>query len=121
VIGSAVYAKRWRRPARKLLHSERETLAHHPLWIFSSGPVGPDEPDPDWLEPAAGVREAERLGARGHVVFGGRVPADPGNFIERAMVRNTPPEHQDKRDWDEIRGWARGVATAIETSEAVTP
>ncbi len=36
--------------------------------------------------------EVEHLGAREHVVFGGRVPVDPHNFIERAMAKNTPAE-----------------------------
>ena len=114
VLGSAVYMKRWQRSARKLLHKEHATLTHQPLWIFSSGPVGEGPPDPAWNEPKSVVAEAERLGARQHVVFGGRVPVEPGNFVERGMSRNTPAEHRDKRDWDEIRAWARGIAAAVD-------
>lgn len=113
VLGSATYAKRWRREARHFLHHHRDALAQRPLWLFSSGPVGADTPDPEWLEPHMVVQAAEELGARGHVVFGGRVPADPGNFVERAMARNTPAEVADLRDWDEIRAFARQVATTV--------
>jgi menaquinone-dependent protoporphyrinogen oxidase len=117
VLGSAVYMKRWQRPARRLLHHRREALAERPLWLFSSGPVGEAQPDPNWCEPKDLVREAEHLKAREHVIFGGRVPADPGNFVERAMAKNTPPEHQDKRDWEEIRAWAAAIAAELEPAK----
>jgi len=113
VLGSATYMKRWRREARQFLHHHRGALAQRPLWLFSSGPVGADDPDPQWIEPHAVVEAAEQLGARGHVVFGGRVPADPHNFVERAMARSTPAEVADRRDWDEIRAFARDVAAAV--------
>jgi menaquinone-dependent protoporphyrinogen oxidase len=114
VLGSAVYMKRWQRDARRLLHHQRAALADKPFWLFSSGPVGDAPPDPDWCEPKDVVREAEHLGVRDHVIFGGRVPADPHNFVERAMAKNTPPEHRDKRDWEAIRDWAAAIAADLE-------
>jgi menaquinone-dependent protoporphyrinogen oxidase len=113
ILGSATYVKRWRREARRFLAHHRDVLAQRPLWLFSSGPVGAQEPDPAWIEPHAVLRAAQELGARDHVVFGGRVPADPQNFVERAMARDTPAEYADRRDWDEIRAWARGVGEAV--------
>jgi menaquinone-dependent protoporphyrinogen oxidase len=110
VLGSAVYMKRWRPSARRLLHRLEHDLGERPLWIFSSGPVGDAEVDPEWCEPRKMLSRAERLNLRDHVVFGGRVPQDPGNFIERAMLKNTPPELQDRREFDEIRAWARQIA-----------
>ena len=112
VLGSAVYMKRWRREARHLLRKQARALAGKPFWIFSSGPFG-EKPDPAWSEPPKVIEEAERLGAREHVVFGGRLPLEPSSFIERAMVRDTPPEVADLRDWDEVRRWAAGVAGAL--------
>jgi len=120
VLGSAVYMKRWQRSARKLLSREHETLTHQPLWIFSSGPTGDKPPDPDWIEPKNVVKEAERLGARGHVVFGGRVSLDSSSRIARSMAVGTPEEYRDRRDWDEIRAWARDIATALSTEHEVT-
>src|SRR5438270_8072214 len=112
VVGSAVYIKRWRRDARHFLRRHREQLAQRPLWVFSSGPVGEPKPELDdsWTEPRKTIEEAERLGAREHVVFGGRVPAEPRGPIERAMVDNTPPEYRDMRDWDAVRRWAHRIA-----------
>jgi len=109
VVGSAVYMKRWRPEARRLLRRHGKVLGERPLWIFSSGPCG-EKPDPSWSEPRSVVARAEQLGARDHVVFGGRLPLEPGNFVERAMVDSCPPESRDLRDWDEIRGWAAKIA-----------
>jgi len=114
VIGSAVYAKRWRGEARHFLRKHSKELAALPFWIFSSGPVGdPEEDNESWMEPRKVVARAEELGARGHVVFGGAMPKEPQGFVEKAMVRNTPEELRDRRDWDEIRAWAEGVAREV--------
>ena len=88
---------RRRRPRQRRLHAAmarrcqalpsqaRQALARRPFWVFSSGPVGqPGEDNLAWLEPAKIIAQAERLGARGHVVFGGRVPAEP---MDRSSVR----------------------------------
>jgi menaquinone-dependent protoporphyrinogen IX oxidase len=56
---------------------------------------------------------AEAVAARGHVVFGGRVPEEPSNFIERSMLQKAKPEHRDLRDWDVIRDWAAGIASQL--------
>jgi menaquinone-dependent protoporphyrinogen oxidase len=115
VLGSAVYMKRWRKDARRLLSGEAKRLRDRSLWIFSSGPCGeqdPDKDDKDWSEPPKTIARAEKLGAREHVVFGGRIPENPSNFVERAMATNTPEEYRDMRDWDEIRAWARKIANA---------
>ena len=113
VLGSAVYMKRWRREARALLHKHARELAELPFWIFSSGPFG-ENPDPAWAEPPKIVKEAEKLGVRGHMVFGGRLPIEPNGFIERGIVRDTPPEVADLRDWDEIRDWAGAIAEQLQ-------
>jgi menaquinone-dependent protoporphyrinogen oxidase len=111
VLGSAVYVKHWRGEARHFLRKHRKALARLPFWVFSSGPVGdPNEDQPEWIEPPKIVEAAEKLGARGHVVFGGRLPQEPRGPIEKAMVASTPPEHRDRRDWDEIRTWATSIA-----------
>jgi len=113
VLGSAVYMKRWRHEAAALLHRRARELAERPFWIFSSGPVG-EHPDPTWAEPPKIVKAAERLGVRDHVVFGGRLPLEPGGFVEKAMVRDTPPDVSDLRDWDRIRAWAAVIAEALQ-------
>lgn len=111
ILGSAVYMRRWRGDARHFVKKHRKTLRQLPFWVFSSGPVGdPAEDNPDWMEPPKLAEKVEELGARGHVVFGGRLPAEPRGMMERAMVEGVPKEYRDRRDWGEIRAWARQVA-----------
>ena len=112
VLGSAMYMKRWRPEARRFLRRHSKALAERDLWIFSSGPIGEQatDADPKWTIPTGVVAQAEELGAHPHMVFAGRVPTEPHNFVERAMLRDTPPEFQDMRDWTAIRAWAQTIA-----------
>ena len=113
VIGSAVYMARWRPEARRLLRRAAKELVG-PLWLFSSGPCG--QAQPSWASPPGIEKRARRLGAREHVVFGGRVPLEPANFIERSIAQKSAPEHRDLRDWDRIRGWAAAMASELSGS-----
>ena len=45
VIGSAVYAGSWMKPAAKFLRSNQEQLTERPVWFFSSGPTGQGDPN----------------------------------------------------------------------------
>jgi menaquinone-dependent protoporphyrinogen oxidase len=57
------------------------------------------------------VRELlERIGARGHVTFGGRLAADAKGFPASAMAKT---HAGDWRDPDRIRGWAAEVAMEL--------
>lgn len=122
LLGSAVYMKRWRGDAKHFLHKHAKALSQRPLWVFSSGPAGgpSDDADPSWLEPPKIVEQVEGLGAREHVVFGGRLPMRPRGPIERAMVKNCPPQYRDLRDWGEIRAWAARVALELRAAVPTT-
>jgi menaquinone-dependent protoporphyrinogen oxidase len=113
VLGSAVYAKLWQRDARTFARRHAGELKDMPVWLFSSGPFGAPEDHPTAPAPPVADKLVKQLGAHGHVMFGGRVPPDPGNFIERAMLKNTPPEQRDARDWPAIEAWAREVAEQV--------
>lgn len=116
VLGSAVYMGRWRHEAKRLLHKHERELAGMPFWVFSSGPVGDpaEEKDDDtWLEPRRLMEHAEKLGVREHVVFGGSLSAEPHGFIETSMAKGIPAEFQDRRDWEQIRAWARAIAAQL--------
>lgn len=111
VIGSAVYMGRWRPEARRLIKRRAGELSERPLWLFSSGPCG--QAEPSYTAPPGLLRRARRLGAREHVVFGGRVPEEPSSRIERSIVEKAAPEHRDLRDWETIRGWGAEIAQAL--------
>jgi menaquinone-dependent protoporphyrinogen oxidase len=111
VIGSAVYMGRWRPAARRLLKRVGEEFEGRPIWLFSSGPCG--QAEPSWASPPGSEKRAERMSARGHVVFGGRVPLEPSNFIERGMARNCPPDYRDLRSWKTIRSWTADIGTEL--------
>jgi menaquinone-dependent protoporphyrinogen oxidase len=114
VLGSAVYMKRWRGDARHFLKKHRKALRQTPFWVFSSGPVGdPSNDNPEWAEPPQIVEKVGELGGKGHVVFGGCLPAEPQSFMEKALVEGTPREFRDRRDWAEIRAWAHAIANAL--------
>ena len=117
VLGSAVYMKRWRGDAKHFLRKHGDELSRLPFWVFSSGPVGDPvkAPDRSWLEPPRIIGRAQQLGVRDHVVFGGQVPTEPHGPIERSMLKNTPEQYRDRRDWDEIRAWARRIASELHT------
>ena len=69
--------------------------------------------NPDWAEPPKIAAKVEEMGGREHVVFGGCLPAEPQGFIEKAMVEGTPREFRDRRDWAEIRDWAKQISVAL--------
>ena len=121
VLGSAVYMAHWRPEARRFLKRHRKELSERDVWLFSSGPVGEQKPDEDperWTVPKLVREMAPKIGAREHVVFGGRTPAEPSNFIERAIVRETPEQFSDLRDWHAIRHWAHGIALSTQRAVA---
>jgi menaquinone-dependent protoporphyrinogen oxidase len=121
VLGSALYVKRLQGSARHFAHRHRDALRDLPVWLFTSGPVDLTGEDDKVDEPRSAVTMAARLGARGHVMFGGRLPVDPHNFVERAMVESTPPGRRDSRDWDAVEAWARSIAEELTPTAAGQP
>ena len=76
-------------------------------------------PDPSWLEPPPIIERAQQLGVRDHVVFGGRVLANTRGPFETAMVKNTPAQYSDLRNWEEIRSWALCIASDLSVPVAM--
>jgi menaquinone-dependent protoporphyrinogen oxidase len=116
VIGSGVYAGHWLEPAKELTSRFRESLAEHPVWLFSSGPVG----DPAGRfakamakEPAdvAAVRSA--VGARDHHMFAGKLDRKALRPAQRALLRIFGGLDGDFRDWTQIRHWADEIAAEL--------
>lgn len=119
VIGSAVHAGRWLKPAAQFLTENAAILERAPVWLFSSGPVGEgaDKPQPEPKEVSAFRRTVT---VRDHVVFGGafdRNTTHNGGWFERTVGRFIP--EGDYRDWPEIEAWARDIANELKTPVAV--
>ena len=111
VVGSAVYAGHWMKPAIELTERFAERFPGKPVWLFSSGPLG-DPPKP--TEDPVDVAEVMKLtGARGHRVFSGKLDKAMLSFPERAIVGALRAPYGDFRDWEEIRSWAEEIADSL--------
>jgi menaquinone-dependent protoporphyrinogen oxidase len=111
VIGAGLYAGHWRRDASRLARREREMLARRPVWLFSSGPLDASAGERD-IPPTSGVaRIADRLDARGHATFGGRLVEGAQGFIAKQILKQG--KGGDFRDRQQITDWAHSVAADL--------
>lgn len=110
VIGSAVYVGRWLADARAFVERRIMELSRRPVWLFSSGPVDESANGADVPPVRSVAAVAQRLAARGHATFGGRVGPDMTGPSERWVLRG------DWRDFGAIRRWATGIADEITRS-----
>jgi menaquinone-dependent protoporphyrinogen oxidase len=116
ILGSAVYAGRWMAPARKLAERLQSELRQLPVWLFSSGPIG--DPAKPAEPPVDGVDLAQRLQARDHQVFEGRLERDRLGFVGRAAVKVILAPDGDYRQWLAIGAWARQISRALQSGSA---
>jgi menaquinone-dependent protoporphyrinogen oxidase len=115
VVGSAVYAGHWLKPAKAFIEQHELALRGRPVFLFSSGPLG-DPPRP--IEDPADVADIdETTMAIDHRVFAGRLVEDELGRGERLIVRMVSAPFGDFRSWDEITEWAREIARFIKADE----
>ncbi len=125
VLGSAVYMFHWMGEAKSFAGRHRADLAARPLWLFSSGPFGPEPLDKEGRNKLeiSGPRELDdlrsSLGPREHRVFWGAWDRKnkPIGFWERLVHlmpagRASLPD-ADFRDWPNIEAWADGIAAEL--------
>lgn len=111
VIGSAVYAGHWLKPATDLVN-RFSTWPDRRVWLFSSGPIGdPPKPEEDPVDVAAIMTAT---GARGHRVFAGRLDKGKLGFAERAIITAFRASYGDFRDWEEVTAWATDIARELQ-------
>jgi menaquinone-dependent protoporphyrinogen oxidase len=113
VLGSAVYMNRWLRPARRFALVHAAELGRMPVWLFSSGPLGPPEheiPPGDSSDVPVLLRLTR---ANGHRRFGGRLEMKYLHFSERALARASHAPEGDSRDWDAIDRFAGEIAQEL--------
>ena len=102
IVGGALYMLRWHRDARRFVRRHRAALRQRPVWLFSSGPLDDSAVAKD-IKPVGFVRKAMgRIGARGHVTFGGRMLDN-----RRGMPAG------DWRDPDQVRDWAKRISDEL--------
>jgi menaquinone-dependent protoporphyrinogen oxidase len=118
IVGGALYGNRWAAGARRFVNRHVEQLRHHPVWFFSSGPLDDSADRQDIPAPSQITILAERVGAKGHVTFGGRLERDARGFPARAMAKTSSG---DWRNPQRIRAWASELAAALPTASPGTP
>ncbi|WP_290057922.1 flavodoxin domain-containing protein [Amycolatopsis solani] len=118
VIGSALYYHRWRPEAVRLLERNARALAERPVWLFHSGPGGPNAAGQQVSLPANVALLAARIDAERTATFGGRLaPATVHGLIPRLLASGS--RAGDFRDWDRIKAWARDVGRRVRTRVAL--
>lgn len=136
VIGSAAYMGGWLGDATSFVRDHTRSLAAKPVWLFSSGPVGPDRIDQtgrdvrDNARPREFAEFAIAIHPRDERVFFGAYDPDApaigiaeriGRIFTRLPdVRGALPAG-DFRDWPEIEAWADSIARDLMPVAAPDP
>jgi menaquinone-dependent protoporphyrinogen oxidase len=114
IVGGALYAFRWHRDARRFVKRHAAELEVRPTYLFSSGPLDESAAAGD-IPPVKGVaRLMRRIRARGHVTFGGRMPADARGFPASAMAKS---HAGDWRDRDQVHRWVHLIAGEVRNEQ----
>jgi menaquinone-dependent protoporphyrinogen oxidase len=117
IVGGALYAMRWHRSSRRFVKRHAYSLREVPVWMFSSGPLDVSAMERD-IPPVRQVRVLmHRVGARGHMTFGGRLEEDVKGYPASAMAKK---HAGDWRDRGQIHRWADEIATALTSTQAVS-
>jgi menaquinone-dependent protoporphyrinogen oxidase len=110
IAGGGLYANRWPRSLRRFVNGNVAKLRKVPVWFFSSGPLD-DSADRRDIPPANEVVVlAQRVGAKSHVTFGGRLEPDVRGFPASAMAQN---KSGDWRNPARVRAWASELASLL--------
>ncbi len=106
IVAGGLYANRWHRHARRFVRRHASALRELPVWLVSSGPLDRSAEERDIPPTAQVAKLATRVGARGHVTFGGYLAADAKGFPASAMAKK---RSGDWRSRAHVRRW---VATS---------
>jgi menaquinone-dependent protoporphyrinogen oxidase len=110
VVGGALYSNRWHPAARRFVLRRMAELQRVPVWFFSSGPLD-DSAAERPIPPAPQVQILmERVGAQGHLTFGGRLDSRASGFPASAMAKK---HAGDWRRPELVRARAAEIARAL--------
>lgn len=103
IVGGAVYYfVSWHKDARSFIKRHLAQLRQRPVWLFSSGPLDDSASEKD-IPPIKSVGKLmERIEARGHITFGGRLEEES---------RGLPVG--DWRNEEQVRQWAKRIDSEI--------
>jgi menaquinone-dependent protoporphyrinogen oxidase len=118
VVGGAIYANRWPGSVRRFVNRHVQQLRRVPVWFFSSGPLDDTADHRELPAPPQVSVLAERVGAKGHVTFGGRLEPNAKGFPAEAMAKKSSG---DWRNPERIRAWAAQIATTLPGATPGTP
>ncbi len=114
VVGGALYAGRWHPDARRFVKRNQRALRELPTYFFSSGPLDDSAVTRD-IPPVRGVRALmQKVGARGHMTFGGRLAADARGFPAAAMAKKMSG---DWRDTQHAESWVKEISAELAHEE----
>lgn len=110
IVGGALYANSWPSNVRRFVNRHVARLRKVPVWFFSSGPLDDSADHRDIPPPTQVAVLAERVGANGHVTFGGRLERNVKGFSASAMAKTMAG---DWRNPERIRAWGADLAAAL--------
>lgn len=115
IIGSAIYVRRWRREAVRFLRAHARELRTRQVWLFHSGPVGPDRRQEQTM-PANVRRLARRIGTKPATTFAGALLPDTAKGLVAHWLASSRLA-TDSREWRRIAAWSDDVAAALSSTE----
>jgi menaquinone-dependent protoporphyrinogen oxidase len=114
VVAGALYANSWHRNARRFVRRHTVALRELPVWMVSSGPLDDSAEREDIPATTQVAKLANRIGARGHVTFGGCLSPDARGFPASALAET---HAGDWRDDTHVRRWAESLVAALKPGE----
>ena len=110
VLGSGIYAGSWLKKARKWVRRHQALLAQHPVWFFSSGPLGTEVKDIGGFRPREMTEFQQTIRPRDEHIFFGAFDYHKMSFSDRMILKALRAPEGDFRDWPAIEAWAASLA-----------
>lgn len=116
VLGSAVYIGLWRKEAAAFLNSNAKLLSELPVWIFSSGPTGVDDPmvlTKGWRFPEAQRSILDQIHPRDISCFHGKIDPSNLNLLEKFIIKKVKAPIGDFHKSEVVRSWTKSIVLAL--------
>ncbi|CAA0096423.1 Uncharacterised protein [Mycolicibacterium vanbaalenii] len=117
IVAGALYANRWHHDARRFVRRNRAALSELPVWLVSSGPLDETAAQHEIAATPQVRKLMARVGARGHVTFGGRLSPDTTGFPASMMAKTRAG---DWRDATQVRRWVSLISAQLDGAHRAT-